>query len=225
MLFRSLNDNNVVIGTGVNNLDNKLVEKNIYRYKELYEKYNVVDNKIFITTTTENDFLAASIRPMRDLYKNDYNCNIVLSKKHFNDYNNIVSITKNNINKNFFMDCSPEYYDVYAFTHEYGHVIQNKIIGKRFKNNNKYINAVNINDRTTMINMYDEESDKMMMDMIVKVFNGASEITMSDMKKYCSEYALTKSSEFFAEAFANLECGKPNKVGLVLKEFLEQEGI
>ena len=44
-------------------------------------------------------------------------------------------------------------------------------------------------------------------------------------KDRLSEYAKENSREFFAECFANLNCGKPNEYGIALSEFLKQRGL
>ena len=52
--------------------------------------------------------------------------------------------------------------------------------------------------------------------------NNNSNIIINDM---LSEYGKTNSFEFFAECFANLECGKPNELGKALGEYLKKRGV
>ena len=40
-----------------------------------------------------------------------------------------------------------------------------------------------------------------------------------------SEYGKVDSFEFFAECFANLECGKPNELGKALSKYLMKRGL
>ena len=37
-----------------------------------------------------------------------------------------------------------------------------------------------------------------------------------------SNYGKTEASEFFAETFSSLMCGRPNKAALAMKEYLKQ---
>ena len=50
-------------------------------------------------------------------------------------------------------------------------------------------------------------------------------ITILIINDMLSEYGKTNSFEFFAECFANLECGKPNELGKALGEYLKKRGV
>lgn len=56
-------------------------------------------------------------------------------------------------------------------------------------------------------------------------FNWLSNDIVKSNKGRLSEYAKENSRDFFAECFANLNCGKPNEYGIALSEFLKQRGL
>ena len=43
-----------------------------------------------------------------------------------------------------------------------------------------------------------------------------------ELPNYLSGYGYNKSQEFFAECFANMLSGKPNKLGLAMKKYLSE---
>jgi hypothetical protein len=45
-----------------------------------------------------------------------------------------------------------------------------------------------------------------------------------DLNKNISRYGKSDSEEFFAEAFANSQCGKPNELGNAMNEWLRRKG-
>ena len=94
-------------------------------------------------------------------------------------------------------------------THEFGHTLEMRM----FKN--KYPNGNNIG--------YSYFCSDVKNDIIDIALKSATE---DEVLMAISQYGNSpKTQEFFAEAFANMELGKPNIIGKAMKKYLEREGV
>ena len=129
------------------------------------------------------------------------------SYDYFKDKDYLCDITKEQVEGNWFMPCDEKKYNIYAMTHEFGHTIEMKLFKKHNPNGN---------------NMgYLSFSNKVKDDIINIAKKNNSGF---DYFKNISKYGDSSPKEFFAEVFANLECGKPNELGKAMKEYLIREG-
>ena len=106
----------------------------------------------------------------------------------------------------FFMDFADDKVLEYAFTHEYGHAVEGHYVYnvlKRGKDAKKAFKEIK-----------DEIND------ILKKNHPDK-----DSKRLISEYGMTNAEEFFAEAFANSQCGAPNELGEAMTEWLKEKGL
>lgn len=108
-------------------------------------------------------------------------------------------------NDGFFMDFKDENALMYAFTHEYGHAVEGYYAYIVVKADNKE-------------KLYKE------------IKNEISEIAKKNhpeinVKDLISGYGMTNAKEFFAETFANSQCGAPNELGEAMNEWLKEKGL
>lgn len=106
----------------------------------------------------------------------------------------------------FFMDFADDKVLEYAFTHEYGHAVEGHYVYnvlKRGKDAKKAFKEIK-----------DEIND------ILKKNHPDK-----DSKRLISEYGMTNAEEFFAEAFANSQCGAPNELGEAMTEWLKEKRL
>ena len=108
-------------------------------------------------------------------------------------------------NDGFFMDFKDENALMYAFTHEYGHAVEGYYAYIVIKADNK---------------------DK----LYKEIKNEISEIAKKNhpeikVKDLISGYGQTNAKEFFAETFANSQCGAPNELGEAMNEWLKEKGL
>ena len=108
-------------------------------------------------------------------------------------------------NDGFFMDFKDENALMYAFTHEYGHAVEGYYAYIVIKADNKE-------------KLYKE------------IKNEISEIAKKNhpeikVKDLISGYGQTNAKEFFAETFANSQCGAPNELGEAMNEWLKEKGL
>lgn len=215
-MFRT--SNNVIYNTNsLNNLDNKLVETNANQLDKLINKYPKVGKYIkqrgltFGGSNKTNAIAYTSYT--RDLSK----IGIYLEKPYYSSNKTHIDTITKGVNKGNFMPCSDKYIDKYALTHEYGHVVETYLL-----------NEYNINNpveyKTALSNQYNWTKYK------EKVYNNIRKDVIDiaiknnanfDIDTQLSNYGKTSPAEFFAECFANMECGKPNELGKALKEYLK----
>ena len=154
-----------------------------------------------------------------------------LSKKKFINYDNFIKKQKENIEKYYCMPCADNKVSVYSITHEYGHFIENMLISEYNElNPTEYANMLkklekaktSIQENTIFLNWEKSIADTIQ-DEILEIAKEKS--TFFNPMTYLSTYGNTNSFEFFAECFANMECGKSNILGEAMKEFLKRRNL
>ena len=107
----------------------------------------------------------------------------------------------------FFMDFTDENALVYAITHEYGHAVEGYYVYRVLK-------------------ATDKETERLYKDIKKEISDIAlknhPEIKVKDL---ISGYGMKNSKEFFAETFANSQCGAPNELGEAMNEWLKEKGL
>lgn len=185
-----------------------MLQRNVNQYKKLTEKYNMQEfykeqGAIYLSPDT-SEFIGA-ISYNREMTQLDINS----SYQYFYDKDFIINKTKEMVNYKWSMPCSEKNYDIYAMTHEFGHTLEMRM----FKN--KYPNGNNIG--------YSYFCSDVKNDIIDIALKSATE---DEALMAISQYGNSpKTQEFFAEAFANMELGKPNIIGKAMKKYLEREGV
>ena len=107
------------------------------------------------------------------------------------------------------MPATEEYYTLYPIVHEYGHALVDALFKKYAKENG--ISNITGKVKTEAFSYYLNELKSWIM-----------YLDPSYKNKAVSNYARKRNTDFFAEAFANLICGKPNSLGRGMKLFLER---
>lgn len=93
----------------------------------------------------------------------------------------------------------------YTVTHEYGHALQNVMYAKATRGGYKGTSG-----------QYAEKAGKEIISIATKKYNGT--------QKSLSSYGATNYAEFFAEAFASANLGKPTAVGKAMNDWLKKNG-
>lgn len=211
-------NNNVIYNTkSLNKLDSKLVESNAKQLNNLLNKYPTIAKYIkergLIYGGSERTDAIAYTR----YGANFKNIGIYLEKNYYKNSDKYTKAITNAVNRNEFMPCSDKYIDRYALTHEYGHVVETYLLKKYSDSNMKeYQKAI-----TNQYN-WTKYKDKVYNDIRKDVIDIAIKKNANfDINTQLSTYGKSTSAEFFAECFANAECGKPNELGKALKEYLK----
>lgn len=215
-MFRT--KNNVIYNTtSLNKLNGKLVETNAKQLDKLLNKYPKVNNYIkqrgltFGGSNKTNAIAYTSYT--RDLSK----IGIYLEKPYYTNTKSHIDTISKGVNRGNFMPCNDKYFNRYALTHEYGHVVETYLLNEYNINNPvEYKNAL-----SSQYN-WKKYKDKVYNDIRKDVINIAIKNNSNfDIDTQLSQYGKTSPAEFFAECFANMECGKSNELGKALKEYLK----
>ena len=149
---------------------------------------------------------------------------IILSNKYFQSKDSITT----EIKSNGFMPALEKNFDIYSLTHEFGHYIQNILLGEYYKQNPKIYNdmlkkikAISKDcEKIDMVNSFDFAFTDKMKNDILKIAEKLDE--KFKFEENISYYGAGNSKDFFAECFANSECGKINILGMALLEYLKK---
>lgn len=209
---------NVIYNTQtLGKLDKKLVESNANRLSSLIKKYPKVAKYIndrglnFGGSTSTN--AVAYTRWSKDLN----NIGIYLENKYYKnaDYHNKTIL--NGIKNKHFMPCSDNNINNYALTHEFGHVLETYLL-------NEYNISNPLEYQKALTNQYqwDKYKEKVYGNIRNDIISIATKNNSNfDINDELSKYGKSSPAEFFAECFANAECGKPNTLGKAMTEYLK----
>lgn len=213
-------------------IDSKLLSENIKRLDELIEEYPkckefIKTRKVKFNALNLNGNEMAHVSSDIDLK----NIEISLSKKHYKDYKTLLETETNELKIKHCMDRVEQYKSTYTITHEFGHFIESMFIDEYNKQHlaeflnmkSKALNAKTIAQSKKVISKWEANiADQISQDIYDIALKNNPNIKINEI---LSEYGKKNSFEFFAECFANLECGKPNELGLALKEYLKKRGL
>lgn len=135
-----------------------------------------------------------------------------------------VNYRKSAIERGWSSAVSPENYSIYTTVHEYGHIIENNVIGSAFKKlpfeRRRELDLDGLKADT----WHKSEAARIQREIldIAKEKSGNKDLMSYD---YISDYGKTNCKEFFAEAFANSQLGEPNIIGEAMNIWLERNGI
>lgn len=201
-----LNNSGIKADDSLSKMNSILLKSNSIQLKKLTEKYNMKSfyEKMNVTYYCRNTDSIAYVEYPRDMES----MNLVSSYGYFKDKDYLGKLTKEKSEKKWFMPCDERCYNIYAMTHEFGHTLEMQLY-KKYNPSGNNIGYVHFSDKVKMdiINIAKQKNNN---------FDYFSNISV---------YGDVNSKEFFAEVFANLECGKPNELGKAMKEFLKREGI
>ena len=137
------------------------------------------------------------------------------------------------------MPCSEDMLKYYSITHEYGHMIEDTIIIRRYPVADADAFVAKRKEQWERFGIWSNEKEKESRDLHFARYVNSS---MSDIrqelisiaksidpkatiKRDMSTYGQSKPEEFFAEAFANAYCGLPNVFGKAMMKWLAKEGL
>lgn len=179
------------------------------KYNDLLDRFPLdASHRIKLRTTTKEKYIAACEFNVFSIYTNSYNTKInnyerlVINNDEFNrGYDACKKWFKRLYQARQFMQCSDDDLACYAMTHEYGHLFEDEI----FKQSKRKINTYIL--KNEVLSIYSNDNPGV------------------DYHRHLSKYGDTNGAEFFAECFANMECGATNKLGEAFKKWLIQNGF
>lgn len=230
----------VSIKDNIDKIDSKLHTVTIDRLNELNKKYPNMDKFFKEKGTTINSELLGFRTDAQVKYNYDIkNVDFSVNTYRYKDYNELVDKMEESVKSNWHMPCDKKYYDVYTITHEYGHAIECKLINdynlthaeelqkitekvEKYKTGNYDVKYA-INQTQNITRKY---TNKITHDIAQDILKIAHDIDPTFvLSEQISRYGKENSYEFFAECFANANCGKPNTLGKAMDQYLKERGV
>ena len=191
------------------NAEPKLIDEQIDQVDNLLVKYKFVKDDI--NKDSELNALIIQVNTGDIMGEKNYarffgGHYIEFNEKYFKDKSTLIDEVKGKISKNWWQDVNIDKYNVYPVTHEFGHLLEYKMI-----ENIEYANGFK---GDLMRGDYMQGDLKIQREILKKV---------PDLDKYLSDYGKsTPRFEWFAETFAQMELGNETPVTKALKEYIEE---
>ncbi len=235
-------------------VDKKLAIENTNQLLTLERKFGAA-KAAKITIKAERD---SSIASVTKLYTNPIAQTLNFSTRYFNSSNNLIRVNeqthkKDKNGRTFAMPHAEGKDSVYSITHEYGHILQNMLIAKRFKadgwtedKKDRFIDEKGASDYANQYSYYTSSTMKQYKYIKYKWYEDRRSEVVDTCRKeiiaiakknnknfklkdnislYGSKITLQGKAEFFAEVFANSQLGAPNELGVAMQQWLKQKGL
>ena len=207
-------------------IDKKLFNENSKQLNYLIDKYPKVKDYIKeypfeFKAEVMKDTTNATCRTNLDANR----IAIVINSKNFDSYKRLFDGAMDSMIKGWHCPKSEDKLTVGTLTHEFGHAIHNVLI-REYNDNNQGFEAFkkrviatkNAKKRSDLALNYTKDIISRFNKEIITI---AKEID-ANVNTVISTYGGSSPQEFFAECFANYECGKPNTLGKAMGIFLER---
>lgn len=227
---KGLENKGVVFKDNLSKLDEKLLLDNANKLNELLSKYEEAQKYVKENTFTF-DTKRGSFIGMCSSNLSESSQTIYLNPEYFKNYDKYIEQQMKQIENKWKMPALKEKAASYTISHEFGHFIQN-ILFKKIKEKNpgeweeikKKALSKTTNSATLRIirGWYNNQAKMMKKDIVLMANKLDNNVNLKNYKEYISEYGETDPHEFFAECFANLECGNPNILGKAIENYLKE---
>lgn len=157
-----------------------------------------------------------------------------LCPSSFRSKRGLIGNTRSMVKKRWFMPCAEtdEEIQIYAVTHEYGHMIHNILIRDEMKaagwkenDPGAFLNPARYSS-TGYYKWYSDIRKKSLRKFQKEIVKIAKSMDPDfDLSDNLSKYGASNHAEFFAEAFANSQLSKPNTLGNAMNEWLKGRGL
>jgi hypothetical protein len=226
--FDSLQNTFTDVDESIFKLNEELLVDNVNQFNKLNSQFGVVkanDGSYFSTNNTK------SVAQASGGYR-DGQYEISLSNKYYKKIDVYHEQYDRGQQSGWKMPSSDDYRNTYTITHEYGHVLEGYV-----SRNRTDFDAIKADIESTwghnpkvipryLGDAYSKSEKKLAKDIRNEIVDIAkSNNNNFDLESNLSKYGHTNDYEFFAEVFANSQCGKPNELGVAMQQWLEKEGF
>lgn len=212
-------------------VDGQLVIETANQLVKLENEYGVINDAggIELISSGRGSYIARVHAGGADaLGKNQ---KLELNTKYYGDATVMEKNVEYSQSTGFLLESDAKMVKTYPVTHEYGHMLHNKVIQNSVANEYAKINADYKNGKITynqaskrIMDSYNSSLDNLKTQIVNVAIKQNPKMSRGDVLKAMSSYGNTNSAEFFAEAFANANSGKPNIVGKAMQGWLKQGG-
>lgn len=222
------NSINTMFGSGIDTLgkmDETLLIENVNKLNELNARFKVLsdNNTGYITTSPSG----RAVGYTSGGFRRDNSFNLGLVGKYYKSPKMLEKDFFESRDSNFNMPATDEYKHTYVIIHEYGHMLEAKISRGRtdFDALKEKVNSMYRPSASQLNGVYEKAEEKCAKDIFNEIVDIAKENNPDfKLRDNISDYGKTNYYEFFAEAFANSQCGDPNELGNAMIKWLEKEG-
>lgn len=201
--------------------DNVLVEQ-ANQLKALEEKFGIVHRSTDRVLIAEDDDGAQAF--VRSLIMYPASQRLSLCPHTFFSLDNLKETYRDGRIRQIFMPAKDEYAGRYAVTHEYGHMLHNVLFSERAADFTSF--PTRARSHKAREDAYEKYRVNFVRDMNNEIIDIARQKNPSiDPSELISEYGMKNPKEWFAEVFANSQCGKPNELGEAMNEWLRRQGF
>lgn len=214
------------VGKGVQYIDDETIIEQANQLAALNQKFGAIGSSHtgYISAENTKKFAAAT----RGSFRSPEDQSIFFSLDSYGrGHAHIIAQTKREVASNWIMPAAETNYGVYTITHEYGHLLETKLIHAMvdFDDFDKRWRAAGTDLRASK-KIRDAESTKHAKTIWGEIVAIAKENNPKfSLKANLSEYGRTTYHEAFAEAFANSQLGQPNELGRAMNIWLRRRGL
>jgi hypothetical protein len=226
--FDSLQNTFTDVDESILKLNEELLVDNVNQFNKLNSRFGVVkanDGSYFSTNNTK------SVAQASGGYR-DGQYEISLSNKYYKKIDVYHEQYDRGQQSGWKMPSSDDYRNTYTLTHEYGHVLEGYV-----SRNRTDFDAIKADIESTwghnpkvipkyLGDAYNKSEKNLAKDIRNEIVDIAKSNNKNfDLESNLSKYGHTNDYEFFAEVFANSQCGTPNELGVAMQQWLEKEGF
>ncbi len=223
--FDSLNSIFTDVDKAFLKLDEELAVDNVNRFNELNARFKAIKEK-------NGSWLSVSSRKKAIAYVSGGfrtpDVELSLNKAWYKDAEKLQQQEEHAKKTSFSMPFADAFKNTYTITHEYGHILEAAISRGRtdFDEIDAQLKSIVRPSGTQMRDIWRNAERSKADDIRNEIIDIAKEHNKDfDLEKNLSRYGHTNSYEFFAEVFANSQCGEPNELGMAMEEWLKKEGF
>ena len=212
------------IEDSVSRLPDDVLISQTKRLQKLEKRFGMIGKSVSPSLSAMNDRNANAYVSHKIKNPNDQDLSLC-SQYYGQGLEHIISNQRNRANvSKWSMPCAEDMLEWYTVTHEYGHLIHNILLSESIDSMDTFkTRATTMAGKYKAYNNYQTkvlgEWDK---EIIAIAKKNNPDFVLSDN---ISGYGKTNNAEFFAEVFANSQCGKPNELGKAMNEWLKGRGL
>ncbi|MFC0905887.1 hypothetical protein ACFHWD_14520 [Clostridium sp. MT-14] len=211
------------------NVDPELIINNTRQLEKLENKYGVIHDSVN-TTICSSSRGGNAIAYVANEATNPTRQNLSLCPDDYSNFNKLIKYEKTATEKGYFMPraLTNEELSISTVTHEYGHMLQNKLIEDEMRAKgwipDKPMQFINTKRKTSkaVLKWYTDIEMKVKKRCYDEIIDIAKKNNPKfDFNSNISRYGRESYGEFFAEVFMNAELSKPNELGLAMRKWLK----
>ena len=210
------------IDPSFSNLPDDVVIRQAGRLRQLEKIFGAVKKSVDTAITGKNGGIGTNAYVTRRILDAN-NQSLSLCSSAYKSLEYMQQARAESVRSRWSMPCSPDMYDVYTTTHEYGHMIHNVMLKTELDSFTDFPTRARSMDGR--VKSYENYQQKALKGWNKEVEDIAKKSNPDfDLSQNLSRYGMTKPAERFAETFANAFCGDPNELGNAMREWLRRKG-